>query len=128
MSRETLTTAVENAITALSVLADELKGTSQPSAGSAHPAPAPTPPLPSKRTAPDTSGITKCPAHGKDFVDGKFGKYCTGKSDDEVPDPNWFNDRGYCRVTPKSAGAWLKQHPRSVAADQQPMGVDEVPF
>jgi hypothetical protein len=53
------------------------------------------------------SAFTKCPAHDKPFTEGKFGPYCTSTSED----PEWSNDRGYCRVTPRSAVAWLKQHP-----------------
>lgn len=58
------------------------------------------------RSAQDAA-FTKCPAHDKPFTEGKFGPYCTSTSED----PEWSNDRGYCRVTPRSAGAWLKQHP-----------------
>ena len=88
-------------------------------------------PLPPKRTAPDTSAFTKCPAHGKDWVDGKFGPYCTGKEPEGAPhDGGWYNDRGYCRVTPKSAGAWLKQHPQGAPQGPvaQPEDVDDIPW
>jgi len=47
-----------------------------------------------------------CPAHGKPFVDGKYGLFCPSQSDD----PEWSNARGYCRITPKSAPVWLRQH------------------
>ena len=65
-------------------------------------APKRLPPRPAQESA-----FTKCPAHDKPFTEGKFGPYCTSTSED----PEWRNDRGYCRVTPRSAGAWLKQHP-----------------
>lgn len=76
----------------------------------ATPAPAPPARLPAR--APAESAFTKCPAHDREWVDGKFGPYCTAQSED----PNWSNDKGYCRVTPRSAGAWLKQHPKGVVA------------
>ena len=73
---------------------------------------------------PQESAFTECPAHKQAFVDGKFGPYCTGKGE---PDGNWYNDKGYCRVTPKSAGAWLKQHPKGAPAPA-PQDVDDIPF
>jgi hypothetical protein len=63
-----------------------------------------TPPAPAAR--PNDSAFTKCPAHDREWKDGNFGKYCTAASDD----PEWSNDKGYCRITPRSAGAWLRQH------------------
>lgn len=107
----------------------------QPEAGGASPAhaspprapqgsSAPAAPLPPKRQAPDASAFTKCPAHGTEWQDGRFGPYCTGKGE---PDGNWYNDKGYCRITPKSAGAWLKQHPQGAPAPG-PQDVDDIPF
>lgn len=119
MNRTTLKAAVEDAITALSRLADELN--EQPAAGASAPqAPAPAAPLPPRK--PQESAFTECPAHRQPFKEGKFGLFCTGQSDD----PNWSNDRGYCKVTPRSAGAWLRQHPKGSAP--APQDVDDVPF
>lgn len=52
-----------------------------------------------------------CPAHRKEYKDGRYGPYCTATSDD----PKWSNARGYCTVTPKSAAAWLRQHAGAAA-------------
>ena len=76
----------------------------------------------------DTSGITKCPAHDREFKEGRFGPYCSGMSTDDVPDPDWYNDKGYCRVTPKSVGAWLRQHPNRPAPVAVVEDIDDVPF
>ena len=87
------------------------------------PTPAPAARLPQR--PPQESAFTECPAHRQPFVEGKFGLYCTGKGE---PDGNWINERGYCKVTPKSAGAWLKQHPKEAPAPV-PMDSDEgLPF
>jgi hypothetical protein len=119
MSRERLATAYDNLAEAYAQVALELRGADTPqaappsghadTAGAGAPAPAPLPP---RRTAPDDSAFTECPAHHQTFKEGRFGPYCSGQGE---PDGNWFNDKGYCRVTPKSAGAWLKQHPRVTA-------------
>jgi len=47
-----------------------------------------------------------CPAHRKEYKEGRYGLFCTQPSDD----PDWSNKRGYCTVTPKSAAAWLRKH------------------
>lgn len=49
-----------------------------------------------------------CPAHRKEYVEGRYGLFCTQSSDD--PSPDWTNPKGYCRVTPKNAAKWLRQH------------------
>ena len=94
--------------------------TGAPAAAAGSPPPAAAP-LPPKRQP--ESAFTECPAHRQPFKDGKFGPYCTGQSDD----PNWSNDKGYCRVTPRSAGAWLKQHPKGAPAPAS-QDVDDIPF
>ena len=77
-----------------------------PDAAGAHPpAPAATR-LPARK--PQESAFTKCPAHDRPWTEGKFGPYCTSSSED----PEWSNDKGYCRITPRSAGAWQRQHQR----------------
>ena len=66
------------------------------------------PTQPTTRTAAQVkkeSAFTECPAHRKPFSKGKFGDYCQSTSED----PNWSNPKGYCTVTPRSAGAWLRQ-------------------
>lgn len=117
MSRYTgLIQAFDKLAEASAVLALELQALDSPSSEAAAPEageralpPAPAAP---RRQAPDDSAFTECPAHRIPFKDGRYGKFCSGQSDD----PNWANDKGYCRVTPRSAGAWLKQHPQGVAA------------
>ena len=86
-------------------------------------APVSAPPARLPARAATESAFTKCPAHNKEWTDGKFGQYCTAPNDD----PNWSNDKGYCRVTPRSAGAWLKQHPQGAPASA-PQDVDDIPF
>jgi hypothetical protein len=81
---------------------------SVPAASAAGAPPSPAAPLPPRRQPPDESAFTKCPAHNKEWVDGRYGKFCPAQSDDF---PNWANDKGYCKVTPRSASAWLRQHP-----------------
>jgi hypothetical protein len=100
----------------LRILADSIDAAiEQPAAGGASAVPpqrssAPAP-LPPRRQAPDDSAFTECPAHHKPWKDGRFGKMCTATEPEGVPhDPDWYNDKGYCRVTPRSAGAWLRQH------------------
>lgn len=46
-----------------------------------------------------------CPAHNIPYRDGRYGPYCPSTSDI----PRWFNEKGYCTVTPKSAAAYLRQ-------------------
>ena len=129
MSRERLAQAFDKAAEAMVELALELRTNDSapvradaPAAGAPPPAPAPAAPLPPKRQI-DESAFTECPAHHKAWIDGRYGKYCPAQSDE----PNWSNDKGYCRVTPRSAGAWIKQHPQGppVAAA---VDVDDMPF
>lgn len=47
-----------------------------------------------------------CPSHNIPYRKGRYGQYCPSLSDD----PEWSNDKGYCRITPKSAAVWLRQH------------------
>ena len=76
------------------------------------PQPASAPDLPRPAAREPESAFTRCPAHNRPWDEGKYGKYCQAHSDDY---PDWANDKGFCRVTPKSAGAWLAQHPRVAA-------------
>ena len=46
-----------------------------------------------------------CPKHRTPYKDGKYGLFCTQMSDD----PAWSNDKGYCRITPKNAAAYLRE-------------------
>ena len=115
MSRERLADAFDNAAEALAQLAIELRGTDSGVARAPEPASLPAaapagvvPPAPAGESA-----FTMCPAHNVVWLDGKFGKYCPAQSDDF---PDWANDKGYCRVTPKNAGAWLAKHPKGAAA------------
>jgi hypothetical protein len=122
MTRDTVADALDRAAEALAQAAHELRGTTQPEAGDVPPAPAPAARLPQRK--PQESSFTECPAHRQPFQDGRYGPYCSAKGE---PDGNWFNDKGYCRVTPKSAGAWLKQHPQGAPAPA-PQDVDDIPF
>jgi hypothetical protein len=65
-----------------------------------------------QRPPQDESAFTECPAHHKAWIEGRYGKYCPAHSDD----PDWSNDKGYCRVTPRSAAAWLRKHAPQVTA------------
>ena len=47
-----------------------------------------------------------CPSHNIEYRKGRYGPYCPSMAED----PKWSNDKGYCRITPKSAAAWLRQH------------------
>jgi hypothetical protein len=123
MTRDTVADALDRAAEALAQAAHELRGTTQPEAGDVPPAPAPAARLP-RRERSTESAFTECPAHRQPFQDGRYGPYCTAQGE---PDGNWFNDKGYCRVTPKSAGAWLKQHPQGSTAPA-PQDVDDIPF
>lgn len=112
MTRKALADAFNQLAEAAAIVALELEAGEQPpspvsgaaTGGAADPSPPPR----------QESAFTRCPAHHKEWTDGKYGPYCTGQEPEGVPhDGDWYNDRGYCRVTPKSAGAWLKQHPRA---------------
>ena len=131
MSRESVADALDRAAEAIAQAAHELRGTEQPEAGVVPPsAPAPAAPLPPKRQL-EESAFTECPAHRQPFKEGKFGLFCSGHEPEGVPhDGGWYNDKGYCRVTPKSAGAWLKQHPNGPVQGpvEQPEDVDDLPF
>jgi hypothetical protein len=136
MTRDTVADALDRAAEALAQAAHELRGTTQPEAGDVPPAPDPAARynvveraekhdgarLPQRK--PQESAFTECPAHRQPFKSGQYGDYCSAKGE---PDGNWFNDKGYCRVTPKSAGAWLKQHPQGSTAPA-PQDVDDIPF
>lgn len=67
------------------------------------------PTQPVQRQLAKESAFTACPAHRKPFTKGKFGDYCQSASEED----GWSNPKGFCTVTPRSAGAWLKQHPRA---------------
>jgi hypothetical protein len=133
VTREAIATALDKAAEALAEAAHAMRATepdaaraSVPEAGEPVPprsAPAPAAPLP-KRKPQEESAFTECPAHRQPFKEGRYGGYCSGTGE---PDGNWFNDKGYCRVTPKSAGAWLKQHPKGAPAPA-PQDVDDIPF
>ena len=141
MSREAVATALDEAAEALARAAHALRGmepapVAVPEAGEGVP-PRPTPaPAAHPAVAPQVqraqakaaeSAFTRCPAHGTDLKASKHPggpAYCTSKSDD--PDPNWTNDRGYCRVDARNAGAWLRQHPQGPSS--QPVDVDDIPF
>lgn len=128
MTRQTLADAFDNAATALAQLASELRN-EQPSSGvspvpagsvagavpPAAPAAQPYDELPPPARLParpaDESAFTECPAHRKPWMDGRYGKFCPAASED----PDWSNAKGYCSVTPRSAAAWLRKHPRAVA-------------
>lgn len=48
-----------------------------------------------------------CPKHRKPYKDGRYGPFCTSTTDD----PAWGKERDgklWCRITPKSAAAWLR--------------------
>ena len=49
-----------------------------------------------------------CPAHDIEYRKGRYGLYCPSASSD----PEWSNDRGYCRITPKNAAAYLREKAR----------------
>ena len=48
--------------------------------------------------------LAQCPKHHKPYLDGTYGPYCPSLSDD----PAWANRKGYCRITPKNAAAWMR--------------------
>ena len=133
MSRNALADAYD-------ALGDAYKRTARVLRGDIEPAPvavpgsegasAAPPPRSSAPASRPQSAFTKCPAHGTDLKPSKHPNgpsYCTSKSED--PDPNWTNDRGYCRVDARNAGAWLKQHPQGPPAPvAQPEDVDDLPW
>ena len=53
---------------------------------------------------PAEGSLSQCPKHHKPYLDGTYGLYCSSVSDD----PAWSNRKGYCRITPKNAAAWLR--------------------
>lgn len=125
MTRNALAEAFDKAAEALAQVAHELRGSDpahasvpaaegavppqRSSAPAVHPAVAPQ--VQRAQQKAQESGFTRCPAHGTDLIESKFGgpNYCPSESDD--PDENWTNAKGRCRVTARNAGAWLKQHP-----------------
>lgn len=117
MSRERLANAFDTAAEALAALAHELRGTEPEAARASVPAsPAVSaagaaPPAPAAHL--DESAFTMCPAHNVAWMKGKFGPFCPAQSDDF---PDWANDKGYCRITPRNAGAWMVKHPKGAAA------------
>ena len=70
-------------------------------------------PLP-KAAEPATpqGSLEQCPKHRVPYADGRYGPYCKSTSDEG---PDWANAKGYCRITPKNAGAWLRQHAGAAA-------------
>jgi hypothetical protein len=118
MSRERLADAFDNAAEALAQLALELRGTEPEVARASVPERPAADPVegakaPQLSSTGSESAFTQCPAHKVAWMNGKFGPFCPAQSDDF---PDWANDKGYCRVTPKNAGAWLAKHPKGVAA------------
>jgi len=47
--------------------------------------------------------LAVCPKHRKPYREGRYGPYCSQKSDD----PAWSKN-GFCRITPKNAAVWLR--------------------
>jgi hypothetical protein len=122
MSREEVASALDRAAEALAEAAHALRAIEPPAASAGVPdslpaasaagdVPAPAARLP-QRPPQDESAFTECPAHHKAWIEGRYGKYCPAHSDD----PDWSNDKGYCRVTPRSAAAWLRKHAPQVTA------------
>ena len=131
MSRERLALAYDNLAQAYAAVAAELRApdpsvaradvpSGVPAAPAAGAVEVPTSAAPlhdlgpvSTRTPPPTeSAYMKCPAHDREWLKGRYGDYCPSPSDD----PDWSNDKGYCKVTPRSAAAWVRKHPRGAAA------------
>ena len=48
----------------------------------------------------------RCPAHGEPYRQGNYGPYCTKPASE----PAWADRKGYCSITPKNAGDWLRVH------------------
>ena len=59
----------------------------------------------SQAPAPEGSAAV-CPKHRVPYSDGKFGPYCRMQSTDQ---DGWVNSKGYCRITPKNAAAYLRE-------------------
>lgn len=118
MSRERLADAYDKLAEAYAQVAHELRGSIEPEAARvsvpASPAVSATEAAPPASVAhPDESAFTMCPAHNVAWMKGKFGPFCPAQSEDF---PDWANDKGYCRITPRNAGAWMVKHPKGVAA------------
>jgi hypothetical protein len=113
MTRKALADAFNKLAEAAAIVAIELEADEQPGppaaagGGASSPSPAGDEPtrLPPKRTE-EESAFTMRPAHKREWIEGRYGKYCTGASDD----PDWSNAKGYCNITPRSAGAWVRKH------------------
>lgn len=69
------------------------------------PSPAPLPKA--AEPAGPQGSLGQCPKHKVEYADGRYGPYCKQQSDEG---PDWANAKGYCRITPKNASAWLRQH------------------
>lgn len=48
----------------------------------------------------------RCPAHGEPYRQGNYGPYCTKPASE----PAWADRKGYCSITPRNAGDWLRVH------------------
>ena len=71
-----------------------------------HGAADPNPYVPAEpKAAAGEGALAVCPKHRTPYKDGKYGLFCTQISDD----PAWSNDKGYCRITPKNAAAYLRE-------------------
>jgi hypothetical protein len=57
-------------------------------------------------TAEPHGSAAVCPKHRIPYRPGRYGPFCSALSDE----PEWSNDKGYCRITPKNAAVWLRQH------------------
>jgi hypothetical protein len=114
MSREKLAQAFDAFAEAAASVAHELRasdaaGTEVPSTASV---PAPT------RSQEDdlplmTADIDKsrCPSHLREWNTGKFGAYCSSRSDDPVwSKANKKTGDTYCSITPENAPEWLRIH------------------
>ena len=73
---------------------------------------APAPLLKATQPTGDQGSLASCPKHRVPYADGRYGPYCKQQSDEG---PDWANAKGYCRITPKNAGAWLRQHAGAAA-------------
>lgn len=58
--------------------------------------------------AADQGSEAVCPKHRKPYVDKGRGPFCATKTDD----PEWANEKGWCRINPRNAAVWLRQHAR----------------
>lgn len=113
MNREKAAAALNTASLALAELAEALieqPEVSERDKGVASDRPATTPPPADIEAVVDEvlpleeGSLAQCPKHRKPYVEGNFGPYCTSPSDD----PAFSNAKGYCRITPKNAAAWLR--------------------